>query len=271
MRGVYGIGIGIEEAGDGASGAQGFDDTDPWMEYLLPPHNSLRSVSIHTAIIGYGKDSHAVAEETDKFLHLVSQAEYGLGDDDDDQLEEGIRTGKVVSLGLALVRALQFGAHDRHVWSLLGADTELDSMTPQKMMNVRKLFSGMPATSLSSVLYYGEIGLGLRPQTGKRKARYIDPLCAEWVFQDGIDGGISWSYAVLNADENPEPLEDRESGLWYTCARSPAKTFILQEFLRIRSVEPDARVLVVMNNSQMQQYVHVRAFQFLPTRRIKNR
>lgn len=253
-RGVYGI----EEASDGASGVQGFDDTDPWMEYLLPPHNSLRPVSINTAIIGYGKDSHAVAEETDKFLHQVSQAEYDPDDDDDDQLEEGIRTGKVAPLGLALIRALQFGAHDRHAWSLLGVpDTELDKMTPQKMINVRKLFSGMPATSLSSVLYYGETGLSLRPQIGKSKARYIDPLCAEWVMQDGIDGGISWSYAVLNAHENPEPLADRESGLWYTCARSPAKTFILQEFLRIRRVEPDARVLVVMNNSQMQQYVYV--------------
>jgi hypothetical protein len=227
---------------------------------LVFPQNDIPPQEIWAALLGFGKDASKVAQETDDLLKNYSKSfpktvegEEGnpvrVDEDTDDMPDDALRAGKILgktkALNWAIIRALVHGAFDRHAWELLGVEDIFDRLNDEELTFIDEHLRQEMQT-----------GARIRMKTRLEGTKTnLGTEHVQSIINNSSDGGISWTFAELNKQDDHIPPNDRASGVFYTTAKSPAKTFALEQFCRIRAVEGQEhdKVLLVMNDPLMQQ------------------
>jgi hypothetical protein len=203
------------------------------------PQDNIPPMGIVYVTLEYLEDSAYVSEVTTNILsNIVSKSD---GIPEVDAVDEATKSEEDVSLSLGLIRGLQFLAQDKHSWDILNTEDKVTRMSAAEFAaldSASPALTGTPRQAAKQSL------------AGSRGTKLGSDLVSRLV-QECSDGGIAYSFALLNTDRDIIPPSERAAAVFWACARSPMITFIVEKCLG--EVEKGNRVLVVMNTPYQAQ------------------
>ncbi|KAK3311372.1 uncharacterized protein B0T15DRAFT_507940 [Chaetomium strumarium] len=214
------------------------------------PQDNIPPMRIISVELGYGHRANQVVEETDSILANISLGKVDVPEGTDHIHEDSRPTGagENQALSLALVRALQYLAHDFHAWRMLYEEDDVTKMETSRLIEMaeEQRKASRSLSRAENVRKATKAHL-----TSKGKPARLGTELVQRIVHDCSDGGLSWVYATLNRDPDHMPPSERPAMTHFAMADSPSLAFVLKTCLEYK--EKGKRVLVVVNSPWIQQ------------------